>query len=141
MNKKILIFFWIIFVATHLINILQFPIFEDEAEYLLLAQQVFNNPIHDLFIYSLNGVLPMFGWLVSIFMIFIHDSLLAGRLLNVLLASTLVFWIDMIASLYKFNNIFGLCSSTFCSFFRKLCKVISFCSFVFVINFLIRAAN
>ncbi|MDO8619175.1 MAG: glycosyltransferase family 39 protein [Candidatus Daviesbacteria bacterium] len=106
LNKKILLVLWVIFMVTHLINILEFPIFEDEAEYLILAQQVYSNPIHNLLIYPFNGLLPMFGWLVPLITIFTHDTLLGGRLLNVLLASTLIFWIDMIASLYGFNKRF-----------------------------------
>lgn len=106
MSKKILLLFWAFFVITHLINILQFPIFEDEAEYLLLAQQIFNDPVRNFFIYTFSGLLPFYGWLVAIVMIFIPDSLLAGRVLNILLASTLIFWIDMAASLYEFNKRF-----------------------------------
>ncbi len=106
MNKKILLVFWLIFIALYSINILKFPIFEDEGQYLLYAQAIFDNPLQYFIVYFQNGILPMFGWLAATLTIFTQDSLLAARLLNVLLVSTLVFWIDRVAFLYSFNNKF-----------------------------------
>lgn len=106
LSKKVLILLWAIFVITYLINILQFPIFEDEAEYLLLAQQIVSNPIDNFFIYFYSGLLPMFGWLIAITTYFVGDTLLAGRLLNVLIASTLLFWVELVSNLYSFNKRF-----------------------------------
>lgn len=110
MNKKTVFFFWIIFIIAHLIRLNQLPIFEDEALYLFLSDKISSSPFHFFFIYPQNGLLPMFGWLVSLVNIFFHDSLIAGRFLNVLLASTLIIWIVKIGKLLKMGRQFQLMS-------------------------------
>ena len=99
--------FWIIFIISHLVFLTSLPIFEDEAIYLYLADKIPENPLQFLFVYASSyGLLPMFGWLVSVFKLFLQDSLIAGRVLNVLLASTLIFWVVKIAQLFKMNKFF-----------------------------------
>lgn len=106
MSKKIILLVWIIFIISHLINLTSLPLFEDEALYLLLSDQISKSPFQNFFIYPINGLLPMFGWMISVTNLFFHDSFIAGRFLNVLLASTLIFWIVKISNLYNLNNTF-----------------------------------
>lgn len=106
MSRKIIFLVWVIFIISHLINLTSLPLFEDEALYLLLSDQISLNQPQSFFIYPINGLLPMFGWLISLTNLFFHDSFIAGRFLNVLLTSTLIFWIVKIADLYKLNKLF-----------------------------------
>lgn len=110
MNKKLTLFFYVIFIITHIINLEKLPIFEDEALYLFLSDKISSSPLQFFFIYPQNGLLPMFGWLISLLNIFFQDSLITGRLLNVLLASTLIFWVVKIGNLYKLDKRFQLMS-------------------------------
>lgn len=101
MKARHLFLFWATYILVHVINIHTFPIFEDEGEYLLLADQIVKDPTHNFFIYSINGLFPLYGWSVATVTSFLHDSLLVGRLINVILTSTLVLWVSKIASLHK----------------------------------------
>lgn len=106
MKNKFLLLLWVLFVFTHLLNIYSIPIFEDEGEYLLLSEAIIKNPINNLFIYSINGIFPLYGWLVSLLSVFIQDTLFSGRLLNILLSSSLVLWIRLEAKLHKLPSRF-----------------------------------
>lgn len=108
LKKEIILFFWILFVFLHIINFTNIPIFEDEAEYLLLAQEIYKNPIKEVFIYAQNGLFPFYGWIVSIGMFLIEDSLVVGRLLNILLASSLIFWVYQVYKLFRLTKTFTL---------------------------------
>lgn len=100
MDKKIILLFWIIFILVYSVNILKFNIFEDEAQYLLLAEAIVENPTGNFFIYIENGLLPLFGWIVAAFTKVLGDSLLVGRMVDVFLASTLIFWAYFIGKAY-----------------------------------------
>lgn len=110
MNNKFLFLFWLLFIVTHIINVANMPIFEDEGEYLLLAEAIKQNIFANLFIYLQNGLLPMFGWLVALISFIFSDTLIAGRVLNVLLASTLIFWIPKIARIFNMSKFFVFAS-------------------------------
>ena len=100
MEKRITIFAWIIFIVSRLFFFSKLPIFEDEAQYLYLADSIVNNPSDNLFIYLHNGLLPMFGWIVALGTLIYDDSLTVGRMINVVLASSLIFWTYYIGRLY-----------------------------------------
>jgi len=106
MDKKLVLIFWLLFIAVYSINLTLLPIFEDEAQYLLLAEAIQSNPVGNFFLYPQNGLLPFFGWMVAIFNFFIKDSLVAGRIVNVLFASSLVWWLYSISQLYKLSKTF-----------------------------------
>ena len=112
MNPIMLFLFWIIFVLVFTNHLIKFPIFEDEAINLLLSERLFNNPISNFFIFIRHGFLPSLGWLIFLVRLFVEDSLLAGRLLNVLLASSLFFWLYLIKKEYKLPMRFFILSST-----------------------------
>lgn len=103
----IIFFLWLVFIATHLLSITSIPIFEDEAIYLLLAEQINKNPWNNFFIYLQYGLLPMYSWFIALFNIFFEDSLIAGRILNTLLASTLILWLVKLGKLYKMPPLFS----------------------------------
>lgn len=78
----LLTFLIVIFLITRLINILKLPIFTDEAIYLRWAQIA----LHDAswrFISLTDGKQPLFVWATLIFMRYIHNPLLSGRLVSV----------------------------------------------------------
>lgn len=96
-----LLLFWIVFILIYTYRFVKFPIFEDEAINLLMAERLFVSPAANFFIYLKHGFLPTLGWLISLLMIFFRDSLLTGRLLSVLLASSLLYWFFLVGKEYK----------------------------------------
>ncbi len=85
LNKKdllLLSLIIIVFLLVRYINILKLPIFTDEAIYLRWAQIA----LHDSswrFISLTDGKQPLFIWISLIFMKFLHNPLLSGRLVSV----------------------------------------------------------
>lgn len=71
----------ILYLVTRLVNILELPIFTDEAIYIRWAQIALNDPVWR-FISLTDGKQPSFVWLNMIFLRFIEDPLLAGRLVS-----------------------------------------------------------
>lgn len=104
--KPLTILAWLLFVVPHVIFISDFPLFEDEAQYLLMAEKIMENPQANYLIYLKNGVLPMFGWIIALGTLIFKDSLIVGRIINILLASSLIFWIIAIGKFYKLPRLF-----------------------------------
>lgn len=106
----ILFIFFLIFFATRLYNILGLPIFTDEAIYVRWAQ-IAKNDANWRFISLTDGKQPMFIWAVMIFMRFIEDPLLSGRLVSVGAGfATLLGMFFLGREVFKSNKI-GLVSS------------------------------
>lgn len=108
MDKKLVFIFWILFIGIYSVNLTLLPLFEDEAEYLFLAEAIKQNFLGSFFIYPQYGLFPLFGWLVALLNFFITDSLVAGRMVNIFLASSLIWWIWAIGQLYKLPKQFFL---------------------------------
>jgi 4-amino-4-deoxy-L-arabinose transferase-like glycosyltransferase len=72
----------ILYFATRLLSILSLPIFTDEAIYIRWAQ-IAGQDANWRFISLTDGKQPMPIWLMAIFLRFIEDPLLAGRLVSV----------------------------------------------------------
>ncbi|MCL4353599.1 glycosyltransferase family 39 protein [Patescibacteria group bacterium] len=73
----------VFYFALRLYNLINLPIFTDEAIYMRWAQIA----LHDSswrFISLTDGKQPLFIWLSMVFMKFIKDPLLAGRIVSVL---------------------------------------------------------
>jgi 4-amino-4-deoxy-L-arabinose transferase-like glycosyltransferase len=87
-EKKFLLFGGIallisgLYFFLRLFNILNLPIFTDEAIYIRWAQIGANDP-NWRFISLVDGKQPMFVWIAMILMKFVSDPLLAGRLVSV----------------------------------------------------------
>ncbi len=113
MKFRFVFIFWLLFLSLYLLGTTKFPIFEDEAEYLLLAERITNNPTSNLFIYLQNGLLPFYGFLVAVLTKVFGDSLVAGRVLNILLASSLVFWVNSVTKLFRLPSFFALSTISF----------------------------
>lgn len=113
MKFRFVFIFWLIFLALYLLGTTKFPIFEDEAEYLLLAERITTNPTGNFFIYLQNGLLPFYGFLVAVLTKVLGDSLVSGRVLNILLASSLVFWVNSVTKLFKLPSFFALSTISF----------------------------
>lgn len=71
-----------LFFASRLYNILSLPIFTDEAIYTRWSQ-IAKNDANWRFISLTDGKQPMFVWLDIVFMRFINEPLLAGRVVSV----------------------------------------------------------
>lgn len=71
-----------LFFFSRLYNLLQVPIFTDEAIYLRWAQIASGDPAWR-FISLTDGKQPLFIWFVVVVMRFVDDPLLAGRLVSV----------------------------------------------------------
>ncbi len=108
--EKIIFLLWFVFILVYSIGVNSTPIFEDEAEYLLLSDQIVKEPLKNFLIYLQNGIFPGFGWLVAVVTKFTGDSLIAGRILNIFLASSLVFLLAKIGELYKLPKQFSVIS-------------------------------
>lgn len=78
----VLFFITALFFISRLYNLTSLPIFTDEAIYLRWAQ-IAKQDANWRFISLTDGKQPMFIWLVMIMMRFVHDPLLAGRLISV----------------------------------------------------------
>ena len=76
--KEILLpgFFWAIFIVIYSYRVLHFPIFEDEAELLLISERVLADPVRNLFLLMRYGPLPALSWLVAAMSAVTRDSLL-----------------------------------------------------------------
>src|SRR6266480_1947423 len=72
-----------LFFFTRFYNLLGLPIFTDEAIYVRWAQ-IAKNDATWRFISLTDGKQPMFVWIAMVLMKFIHDPLLAGRLVSVI---------------------------------------------------------
>lgn len=81
-----MILFWvssaILYLFSRIYNILSLPIFTDEAIYTRWSQIAKQDP-NWRFISLTDGKQPLFVWINMIFMKFIHDPLLSGRLVSV----------------------------------------------------------
>ncbi len=113
MKLNIIFLFWFLFLALYLHNITDFPVFEDEGQYLLLADQITKDPVKNFYIYLQNGLFPLYGYIVAIGTKIFGDSLAVARVLNVFLASSLVFWINSITKLFKLPIIFTVSAISF----------------------------
>ncbi len=71
------------YFATRLINLTAFPIFTDEAIYILWSQIVSRDAAWR-FISLVDCKQPMFTWIAMVLMRFISDPIFAGRLVSVL---------------------------------------------------------
>ena len=70
------------YFVLRLIFLSRLPIFTDEAIYLRWAQIALNDAAWR-FISLTDGKQPMFVWAAMVLMKFIHDPLVAGRLVSV----------------------------------------------------------
>jgi 4-amino-4-deoxy-L-arabinose transferase-like glycosyltransferase len=73
----------LLFFISRFYNILAIPIFTDESIYIRWAQ-LFRDNSHQVFVSLVDGKQPFFIWVASVFLRFMHDPLLAGRLTSVL---------------------------------------------------------
>ncbi len=72
-----------LFLVTRLLYLTNLPIFTDEAIYIRWAQIALQDP-NWRFISLSDGKQPLFIWVAVILLKFIHDPLLAGRLVSVI---------------------------------------------------------
>jgi len=73
---------FILYFVTRLTNILSLPIFTDEAIYIRWSE-IAKQDASWRFISLTDGKQPMFVWIDMVFLKFIHDPLLASRLVSV----------------------------------------------------------
>lgn len=83
MEAVLIIFFAILTFLTRVINLLNVPIFTDEAIYIRWAQIGLNDPAHR-YISLTDGKQPLLTWLMYPFLKIFSDPLYAGRLVSVL---------------------------------------------------------
>lgn len=72
-----------LYLATRLINLTKLPIFTDEAIYIRWSQ-IGSRDANWRYISLVDGKQPLFTWIMMVFLRFIRDPLLAGRLVSVL---------------------------------------------------------
>src|SRR3989344_3628976 len=86
MKSKLHLLTWLglvtVYFASRLINLKIIPIFTDEAIYSYWAQVALHDPANR-FISLEDGKQPLFIWLAAIMQNFIHDPLVASRLVSV----------------------------------------------------------
>lgn len=72
-----------VFLATRFFNLTILPIFTDEAIYIRWSQ-IGSRDAAWRFISLVDGKQPMFTWVMMVLLKFVHDPLVAGRLVSVL---------------------------------------------------------
>lgn len=106
----------VLYLFSRLYNILDLPIFTDEAIYIRWAQ-IAKQDANWRFISLTDGKQPMFIWLMMISLRFIQDPLLAGRIISVGAGfMTLIGMYFLGREVFKSNKI-GLASSALYVFF------------------------
>ena len=83
MEAVVILFLAIFTFITRVINLLNVPIFTDEAIYIRWAQIGLNDPAHR-YISLTDGKQPLFTWLIYPFLKIFTDPLFAGRFVSVL---------------------------------------------------------
>lgn len=88
---------------TRFVKILSFPVFEDEASYLLFAYDIKNNPVR-YFLPMDGGVEPLFSIVVAFVFLFFPDLLFAGRIVNIVAGLTIIFWFFVFSQFHRYNE-------------------------------------
>jgi len=83
MDFVVLSLFALLAFISRVVNLLEVPIFTDEAIYIRWAQIGLNDPAHR-FISLTDGKQPLFTWLMYPFLSIFTDPLFAGRFVSVL---------------------------------------------------------
>jgi 4-amino-4-deoxy-L-arabinose transferase-like glycosyltransferase len=73
----------VLYLVTRLTNLTKLPIFTDEAIYIRWSQ-IGSRDANWRFISLVDGKQPLFTWIMMIFLRFIRDPLVAGRLVSVM---------------------------------------------------------
>ncbi len=73
----------VLFLVTRLTNLTKLPIFTDEAIYIRWSQ-IGSRDANWRFISLVDGKQPLFTWIMMVFLRFIRDPLVAGRLVSVM---------------------------------------------------------
>lgn len=81
----------ILFVISHTLSLTLLPVFADEAIYIRWAQLIQDDASRYAFFSMADGKPPLFMWLVSVVLRFVHDPLLGGRLVAVIVGLVTVF--------------------------------------------------
>ncbi|CAN5181930.1 hypothetical protein BH09PAT1_BH09PAT1_3600 [soil metagenome] len=106
----VIAFLLIFYLLTRLLTLLSLPLFTDEAIYLRWAQIA----LHDAnwrFISLTDGKQPLFIWLVIGSMRFIHDPLVAGRLVSSMAGFLTVIGLFFLGREVFKNRLIGLVSA------------------------------
>jgi hypothetical protein len=111
-EEKLMFIFWTSFIFLYSINLLRFPIFQDEGEFLFLVEKIIQSPAHNFFVSLNQGIMPVYIWAIYFVSKITSDTLLAGRLVNVICASTMFPLFILFGSLYKLPKRFA----NYCSF-------------------------
>lgn len=84
----------VLYAVTRLTNLTKLPIFTDEAIYIRWSQ-IGTRDANWRFISLVDGKQPLFTWIMMVFLRFIRDPLLAGRLVSVIagLGTTVGMWL------------------------------------------------
>lgn len=100
-----------LYLFSRLYNILELPIFTDEAIYVRWAQ-IAKNDANWRFISLTDGKQPLFVWLAMVVMRLIQEPLLAGRLVSVLAGLFSVIGLFFLGKELFRNKWVGILSST-----------------------------
>lgn len=83
---KLFVFFLVIFyLITHLVGLLELPVFADEAIYIRWSQLIIDDAGRYLFFPMNDGKTPLFFWLLVPFQFLFSDQLFAARFVSVLI--------------------------------------------------------
>ena len=100
----------LIFVASRVINLGIIPIFTDEAIYSYWAQIALHDPANR-YISLEDGKQPLYIWFSSIAQLFIHDPLMAGRVVSIFSGFVALIFIYLLT-----RDFFGKKTALFASF-------------------------
>ncbi len=103
-KSKLLVFFLVVFyLITHLVGLLELPVFADEAIYIRWSQLIIDDAGRYLFFPMNDGKTPLFFWLLAPFQFVFSDQLFAARFVSVLIGLAQMLVLMKITSVFTRN--------------------------------------
>ena len=99
-----LVFLSAFYFVTHLLGLLELPVFADEAIYIRWAQLLIDDPARYLFFPMNDGKTPLLFWLLAPFQFVFANQLYAARFLSVLIGFFQMLVIMKTVSLFTKNK-------------------------------------
>lgn len=110
-SRRILTFLIILYGLAHVFLVFSLPIMNDEAIYIRWGQRIFFG--ENLFLPLEAGIAPLFMWLISSMMFFLHDPLIAGRIVSILLGAFALVGIWLLTTELFKNKIITILATMF----------------------------
>ncbi len=102
-SKLLLLLLVAFYLVTHLVGLLELPVFADEAIYIRWSQLIIDDASRYLFFPMNDGKTPLFFWLLAPFQFLFSDQLFAARFVSVLVGLAQMLVLMKITSVFTKN--------------------------------------